>query len=62
MILLYTMILLITMDEKLARKWENYFNKFLNSEQPVEVFTPNQYTRNDQICLIPSLKEIKCQL
>lgn len=50
------------MNEDLVRKWANYFDKLLNCEQPSEIFPPNRNTKNDQICLSPSLKEVKYQI
>lgn len=53
---------LITTNEELAEKWENYFDNLLNCEEPNEVFSLNLQTREGQDCLESFLEEIRSQI
>lgn len=53
--------MLIT-DEELTKKYANDIDKLLDCEQLLEVFPPSRNTRNYQLCLSLTLKEISNQI
>jgi len=53
---------LITTNEELSKKWGDYFDTLLNCEAPVEVFSVNLETGEEQECPEPSLDEIRSQI
>jgi len=50
---------LITTNKELAKKWVDYFEKFLNCEEPDKIFYFNQEIQEEQGCEEPTLEEIK---
>jgi len=53
---------LVTANEDIVKKWEKYFEKLLNCEEPKELFTFDLEDINDQEYLEPTLEEIELQI